>query len=126
MSILKLCGAVLAASVIWVQNSVGGVVINEVMANNVSAVANGSGYPDWIELYNPGPAAVNLSGLGLTDNLSQPMKFIFPAGSPTLGVGKYYLVWCDAVIDPNPQNIHTGFSFNAGQGPDAKSLGGSH
>ena len=113
MSILKLCGAMLAASVVWVQNSVAGVVINEVMANNVSAVANGSDYPDWIELYNPGPAAVNLSGLGLTDNLSQPMKFVFPAGSPTLGVGKYYLVWCDAVTDPNPQNIHTGFSFNA-------------
>lgn len=111
MSLLKLCGPVLVALLLVVPESNAGVVINEVMANNVIAVPNGSDHPDWIELYNTGPGAVNLTGLGLTDNLSQPMKYVFPAGSKTLAVGEFLVVWCDTAT--NSPGLHTGFSFSS-------------
>ena len=36
------------------------VVLNEVLADNRSAVANDDNYPDYIELYNPTAAPVNI------------------------------------------------------------------
>ncbi len=42
--------------------------------------------PDWIELYNPGPAAVSLDGLSLTDDKDLPQRFVIPNGL-TLGAG---------------------------------------
>jgi hypothetical protein len=87
-----------------------GIVINEVMANNVSAVPHGGGFPDWLELYNNGAAPVALAGLGLTDNLKDPGKFIFPLGTPPLGPGQYLVVYCDSSTDS--PGIHTGFSFS--------------
>jgi hypothetical protein len=38
------------------------VYLNEIMADNVSAVNHGRTYPDWIELHNPGGIPVNLTG----------------------------------------------------------------
>ncbi len=86
------------------------VVINEVMANNLSAVPNGNDYPDWVELYNTGPGEADLSGSSLTDNLSQPAKYLFPAGTK-IEAGGYLLVWCDSAT--SSPGLHTGFSFNS-------------
>jgi hypothetical protein len=36
--------------------------------------------PDWIELYNPGPSAVSLDGLSITNDSTEPLKFRVPAG----------------------------------------------
>ncbi|MEC8905676.1 MAG: lamin tail domain-containing protein, partial [Verrucomicrobiota bacterium] len=45
------------------------VVINEVMSNNETTVADGDGdFPDWIELYNAGDTAAELTGYHLSDN----------------------------------------------------------
>ncbi|MBN1479085.1 T9SS C-terminal target domain-containing protein [candidate division KSB1 bacterium] len=53
------------------------VVINEVMAVNQSTVADeDSDYPDWIELYNSSGKSVNLSGYGLSDDVSDPFKWM--------------------------------------------------
>ena len=42
---------------------VSGLVINEIMASNFTKVADQDGeYDDWVELYNGGSNAVNLSG----------------------------------------------------------------
>jgi hypothetical protein len=38
------------------------VLVNEVAAENLSSVNNGGTFPDWVELFNPGRAAVNLAG----------------------------------------------------------------
>jgi len=71
----------------------GSVVLNEVMANNVSGVANNGFFPDWVELYNASASPVNLAGWSLTDD-SNPRKFVFPA--TTLPAGEYLVIWCDA------------------------------
>jgi len=53
--------------------------INEVMSSNSSVLMDEDGdYPDWIELYNPDDAALNLDGYSLTDNIDDPRKWIFP------------------------------------------------
>ncbi len=55
------------------------VVINELMPLNGSTLADADGdYSDWIELYNAGDKEVDLSGYGLTDNITVPFKWIFP------------------------------------------------
>ncbi len=59
-----------------------GLFINEFMAENDSTIQDpeGSGYPDWIELYNAGPNAIELGGMYLTDDESDPTKWMIPAG----------------------------------------------
>ena len=84
------------------------VVLNEVMAENLSAVNHGGTYPDWIELRNPSGTPVNLAGWSLTDD-GFVQKFVFPNGT-MIDAGGYLVVWCDAVTNVTP-GLHTGFSL---------------
>ncbi|MCB0296275.1 MAG: lamin tail domain-containing protein, partial [Calditrichaeota bacterium] len=34
--------------------------------------------PDWIEIYNPGPASVDLGGFGLSDDSTDLFRWTFP------------------------------------------------
>ncbi len=57
-----------------------GIRINEFMASNATTLPGLNGdYPDWIELYNTTGAPVDISGCGLSDDVNQPMKWLFPA-----------------------------------------------
>jgi hypothetical protein len=85
------------------------VVINEVMANNRSAVQNEGIYPDWVELHNPTGDAVNISDWSISDSILTPRKFIFPAGT-IIPAGGFLIVWCDGVT--NPAALRTGFTLN--------------
>ena len=68
------------------------VVLSEFLASNKGGLADGfNDTPDWIELQNTGPAAVDLSGWHLTDDLSDFAKWTFPA--ETLGAGKFLVVF---------------------------------
>ena len=81
--------------------------INEIMAENVSAVLDGTNYADWIELYNPGISSIDLAGWSLSDD-GDPRRFVFPPGV-TLNPNGYLVLWCDAQMgDPG---IHTGFGL---------------
>ena len=63
--------------------------LNELMARNDSAVVNPWGqYSDWVELYNPGAASFDLSGMSLSVDQLQPGQWVFPAGT-TLAAGGY-------------------------------------
>jgi hypothetical protein len=65
-------------------------VINELVVENSSQYVDPdepAETPDWIELYNPGPAAVSLDGLSLTEDKDVPMHFVIPDGL-TLGAGE--------------------------------------
>lgn len=56
------------------------VALNEVMPSNDTTFADEDGeYPDWIELYNNSSNPVNLQGYGLSDNSSNPLKWVFSA-----------------------------------------------
>ena len=61
-------------------STVSPVLLNELMAFNLSAVPNGSTFPDWIELRNTAPTNVNLANWSLSDD-SDPRKYVFPAGT---------------------------------------------
>jgi hypothetical protein len=55
------------------------IVINEVLASNTNSIEDENGSKeDWVELYNNGPASVNLLGYGLTDDPALPFKWTFP------------------------------------------------
>lgn len=86
------------------------VVINEVMADNRSAVENGSDFPDYLELFNTSTQAVSLAGMSLTDDGTQPRLFVFPAGTTMAGLA-YRVVWCDTNL-ASP-GLHTGFALGA-------------
>ena len=90
--------------------AVGQLAINEILANNKTAVANGSEHPDYVELFNGSTQVVSLAGLRLTDDPSQPAKFVFPTGT-TVPARGYLLVWCDTnTLAPG---LHAGFGLNA-------------
>jgi hypothetical protein len=93
----------------WTVNTTSpGLRINEVLARNDSAVAVGSRFPDLIELYNAGPASVDLTGMGMTDNPDEPYKFFFPPGT-TIGPGQYRVLYADS--ETTPPGLHLGFSL---------------
>ena len=75
-----LCGpaqAILACAI--GQVCAGQVVINEACSKNLHTVADGAEhYPDWIELYNTGPTAIDLASLFLSDDPDEPAKWSLP------------------------------------------------
>jgi len=52
-----------------------------VCINEFLTTSQTGGVDDWIELYNRGGAAVDVGGWHLSDDLSQPAKYTFPAGT---------------------------------------------
>lgn len=55
------------------------IYLNEASSQNDSGIQDEFGnHSDWIELYNAGSQAVNLSGWFLSDDLSEPKKWAFP------------------------------------------------
>ena len=86
------------------------VVLNEVLADNRSAVVNGGDHPDYIELHNPTTAPVNIGGWSLTDDPLLPRKFVFAAGTSVSANG-FLVVWADLNLDS--PGLHTGFGLGA-------------
>ncbi len=82
---------------------VGSVVINEVFS---------TGSPDWVELYNPGTAAIDISGYKMYDpdgNTGAKEKFVIPAGT-VIPAGGYLALDCDG----SGTNLNPNFKFSAG------------
>lgn len=93
--------------------------ISELLADNKGGVKDEDGdSPDWIEITNPGPTAVNLGGWYLTDEPIFLTKWQFP--TPTiLAAGKSLLVFAsskDRRIAGH--ELHTNFKLD----PDGESL----
>ena len=65
------------------------VVINEFMASNSRTLADAGQYEDWIELYNTSSQPVDVGGMYLTDDLTDPTKWRFPKARP-LGPTVFY------------------------------------
>jgi hypothetical protein len=86
----------------------GNVRLNEVLADNLSAVSNGGTYPDFVELANISGAPVSLDGWSITDD-GNARKFVLPPGT-TIGANGFLVVWCDAATNTTP-GLHSDFSF---------------
>jgi hypothetical protein len=98
-------------SKVWiVSTSIPPVRINEVLADNRTTHSRGGTYPDMIELYNEGAAAVDIGGFRISDDASDPSRFVFP--SPTvIAAGGYLVLYAN-----NPDatgGIHLGFALDA-------------
>jgi len=107
------------------------IVINEVMASNVSSFPDPQGdFDDWIELYNAGDTSISLAGMYLTDDLEAPTKWRIPAenrAAATIPAHGYLLIWMDGetsdnqidtaprarVTGPPASGFHAGFRLGA-------------
>jgi hypothetical protein len=91
--------------------------INEFMAanNSASGIHDPHGdYDDWIEIYNLGDTAVDMAGMYLTDNLTDPTQFHIPAGyssQTTIPAHGFLVFWADDETAQGP--LHTNFKLSA-------------
>ena len=89
--------------------------INEFMASNKTTIANEyDAFADWIELFNPLNAEVDLAGFFISDDAEEPYKYQLPRGDkktiiPALG---YMLIWADNRSERGP--LHTNFKLSSG------------
>jgi len=86
--------------------------INEFMADNDTFVEDpdeAGAYEDWIELYNPGTEAIDLGGMYMTDDLSDPVQWQIPEGM-AIDAGGYLVVWADN--DTDQGDAHASFKLS--------------
>lgn len=90
--------------------------LNEWMASNDSYLDPAdSDADDWLEIFNPSGAPVDLSNWRLSDNNTVPAKFIIPADTASLRVaGSSYgpMMRPPRTLPGNPQ-LHAGFKLSA-------------
>ena len=91
-------------------NTMPEIVLNEVVADNRVLPGPDATFPDWVELWNPGETALDLSGLSLSDDFERPDRWIFPDGAVIEAQG-YLLVDFDPLQAAGPDN--TGFGLKA-------------
>ncbi|KAA3620088.1 MAG: T9SS C-terminal target domain-containing protein [Calditrichaeota bacterium] len=83
--------------------------INEFMAANDSTIRDESGeYDDWIELYNPADTYVDLSGMFLSDNPQNRVKWMLP--DTILQPNDFLLIWADEDGQQGP--THANFKLS--------------
>ncbi len=87
------------------------VLINEICASNLNGLTDGDGdHEDWVELYNAGSSAVNLSGWFLSDDPATPQKWVIPNGQ-TIAAGAYRTVICSGKDKIAGTYMHTNFKI---------------
>lgn len=103
------------ATAAMTQAGVEDLVINEFMASNSSTLADDQGqYDDLIELYNPSAQSVDVGGLYLTDDLTEPLKWQIPldsAGQTTIEAQAFLIIWADG--DVGDGVLHAPFRLRA-------------
>ena len=93
---------------------VGGLRINEFMANNNRGIRDEDGdQSDWVEIYNSGARSASLAGWALTDDPARLRKWVFPAVS--ISPGGYALVWASGKNRTNASSpLHANFRLAKG------------
>lgn len=87
--------------------------INEFLADNKTTLVNPDkpdAWDDWLEIYNPGDAEIDMGGMYLTDNLANPTKYRIPDGVKIAAKG-YLVFWADEETQLGP--LHTNFKLGA-------------
>jgi hypothetical protein len=91
--------------------NVSDVLINEIVASNSTSAYDLNGESDdWVELYNTTSNSIDLSGMYLSDDATNLIKWAFPIGT-SIPANGYLLVWCDN--DIGQAGIHTNFKLSS-------------
>ena len=87
--------------------------INEVMPSNVMSWADNFGeFDPWIEIYNAGTSAVDLTDCRLSNTYADPGRWAFPTGQ-VLAAGARLLIWADASTNQTAgPDIHANIALN--------------
>ena len=87
--------------------------INEIMADNVTAVSDENGdFDDWIELYNPNAEEVFIGGLYITNDASDLGKYQIPGTSlASIMASSHELIWADG--ESSEGDLHTNFQLDS-------------
>ena len=97
-------------------SSTGQVVINEYSCSNMNGPTDAFGeLEDWIELYNPTGAAVDLSNFFLSDKAGDLTKWQIPAGVSVPANG-YQMVYCSKRNTISGGELHPNFSLTQTKG----------
>lgn len=107
-----LCALTFAAPAAFAQNSIR---LNEIMASNLGILAEDKSISDWVELLNTSSVAVDISGMGLSDEELNPTKWQFPSGT-IIPANGYLMVAFDPerpASDVAEPYLNTGFSIKA-------------
>ena len=93
-------------------NSQHSLVINEIMSSNSSTISDEDGdYPDWIEIYNPTDNPISLDSYGLSDDLWNPYKWLFP--DTLIPAGGFMIVFASGKNRNQTGNeLHLNFAIN--------------
>lgn len=89
------------------------VSLNEVMADNYSTMEDpqeAGEFPDWIEIYNDEAFTVDLGGMFLTDDPSEPNMFEIPSG---IMIPPYGFVVFIADDEVDQGSMHTNFKLGS-------------
>jgi len=95
------------------EGTVPDVRITEILASNSKGLQDEDGDPvDWIELWNAGDRPVNLLGWSLSDDPTEPGKWVFP--EVVLQPGEYLVVFASGKDRRDPAKpLHTNFKLGA-------------
>ncbi len=92
--------------------------INEFMASQTTCCPDEAGeFDDWIEIYNASASTVDLGGMYLSDDLSDPFKSKIPNGI-TIPAGGFLVFWADEQGSQGPLHLN----FKLGKGGEAVGL----
>lgn len=86
--------------------------INEVLVHNDSSYVDDFGqHSPWIEIYNSAYNSVNIGGLYLTDDITNPKKYFIPKGQPMtlIPTQSYIVFWADN--EPDRGILHLNFEL---------------
>jgi hypothetical protein len=104
----------------WLQGEGAILVINELLARNDLGITDPQGqHEDWIEIFNSGQEVINIGGMYLTDDLSEPAMWRIPndnLSATTILPGDYLLIWADN--DTTDTGLHASFHLNSDTGDE--------
>ena len=91
------------------------VLINEYSCSNMTGITDAYGErEDWIELFNPTGAAVDLTGWYLSDKATNLTKWMIPSGS--INASGYKMVFCSKRNTVNGNQYHPNFNLSQTEG----------
>ena len=88
-----------------------GLIISEFMPNNRYGIPDAYGKSsDWIEIHNPSSFDISIGGFGLSDDASDPLKWVFPEDA-LLPANGYLVIYASGNNTVFEGEYHTNFSL---------------